>query len=62
MVPPTGDGNGEGKGTRSWGTGKDVNDPPRKREVKMIQGLEPLCWEERLGELGLLGGEGCGET
>jgi len=20
----------------------------------MIQGLEPLCWEERLGELGLL--------
>jgi len=27
-------------------------------------GLEPLCWEERLGELGLFtcGGEGCGES
>jgi len=23
----------------------------------MMRGLEPLCWEERLGELGLLSGE-----
>ena len=34
---------------QSWSCGSGAEEAPA-----MIRGLEPLCWEERLGELGLL--------